>query len=433
MHLEQALPKRIAMLHYTCPPVVGGVESVMAAHARLFAAAGFQVGVIAGRGPAPQNEPANIQTIIEPLIDSKNEQLLAFNTDLDRGVVPAGFSDLEEAIFRRLKILLAGYDACIVHNALVLHKNLPLTAALLRVAEALPEIKFISWCHDLAWTNELYASVLHDGWPWDLLRTASPHFTYVAISPQRQQEIAATLRPALPFSSIPVVPNGIAFADFLKLGNKTRTVLAAAGLDKAFQDSLILLLPARITRRKNIELAVRVAAELKRQGQPLRMVVTGPPGPHNPKNDEYVRELLALRTQLAVEDEVVFLMERWQDEAGRPRTLSDEVIADLYRCADALFFPSSQEGFGIPILEAGLVRLPIFCTRLEPFVEVADETPCYFQPEDDPAEIAYLIRETLAQNMQFRLRRRVIENYTWESIFEKQIKPLTSEGEHNGS
>jgi len=41
---------KIAMLHYTCPPVVGGVEAVMADHARLFAARGYQVTVITGRG-----------------------------------------------------------------------------------------------------------------------------------------------------------------------------------------------------------------------------------------------------------------------------------------------------------------------------------------------------------------------------------------------
>jgi mannosylglucosylglycerate synthase len=230
---------------------------------------------------------------------------------------------------------------------------------------------------------------------------------------------------ALPMESIPVVPNGVALADFLKLGQETRAVLAAAELDRAWQAGvLFLLLPARITRRKNIELGLRVAAELKRQGQAVRLVVTGPPGPHNPKNDEYVRELLALRTALEVEEEVVFLMERWQEQDGRPRTLPDEVIADLYRCADALFFPSTQEGFGIPILEAGLVRLPIFCTRLQPFVEVAGDTPYYFDPQDDPADIAELIRERLAQNVQYELRRRVIENYTWEGVFEKQIKPL---------
>lgn len=419
------------MLHYTCPPVVGGVEAVMAAHARLFASAGYEVTVIAGRGPAPQPEPPKIHTVIVPLIDSKNEELLAINQQLDAGEVPERFEPFAEAIYRRLKDQLKGFEACIVHNAFTLHKNLPLTAALFRLAADLPEVRFISWCHDLAWTNPLYAPVLYNGKPWDLLRTVAPGVTYVAISPQRQGEILETFQPKLAVEAVPVIPNGVAFADFLKLGQETLAVLAAAELDRAIQEkALLLLLPARITRRKNIELAVRVAAALKKRGQPVRMIVTGPPGPHNPKNDVYVRELLALREELGVEQEVVFLMERWQDEQGRPRTISDEVIADLYRVGDALFFPSSQEGFGIPLLEAGLARIPAFCSRLNPFVEIAGELPYYFDPESAPESVAGLILEKLAANDQYRLRRVVLENYTWESIFEQQLKPLVSQYSH---
>ena len=42
--------RRIALVHYSAPPVVGGVESVLAHHARLMADAGHSVQIIAGRG-----------------------------------------------------------------------------------------------------------------------------------------------------------------------------------------------------------------------------------------------------------------------------------------------------------------------------------------------------------------------------------------------
>jgi hypothetical protein len=42
----------IALLHYSVPPVVGGVESVLAQHARLIAGAGHAVRALAGRGAA---------------------------------------------------------------------------------------------------------------------------------------------------------------------------------------------------------------------------------------------------------------------------------------------------------------------------------------------------------------------------------------------
>jgi glycosyltransferase involved in cell wall biosynthesis len=419
------MPGKIAILHYTCPPVVGGVEAIMAAHARLFAAAGYEVTLFAGRGPIPASEQANIQTVIEPLIDSKNERLLQLNGALDRGELPAGFEDSKQAIYRSLRPQLVGYDACIVHNAFTLHKNLPLTAALFDMARDLPRTRFVAWCHDLAWTNELYAPVMHPGYPWDLLRTAAPGVTYVAISPQRKLEILESFQPAPPADQVPVVPNGMAYADFMKLGTEARQILEQTGLAAAQRHrAWLLLLPARLTRRKNIELALQVVAALKKMEHPARLVVTGPPGPHNPKNDEYVRELLDLRQKLGVEDEVVFLMEAWQDAAGLPQTLGDETIADLYRVADLLFFPSTQEGFGLPIIEAGLIRLPIFSTRLAPFVEIAGDTLSYFEPSDPPEKIARQIIAECTANRQFHLRRHVLENYTWESIFENQIIPL---------
>ena len=40
---------RIVMLHYTAPPIVGGVEAVMEEQGRLFREAGFPVLMVAGQ------------------------------------------------------------------------------------------------------------------------------------------------------------------------------------------------------------------------------------------------------------------------------------------------------------------------------------------------------------------------------------------------
>ena len=50
----------------------------------------------------------------------------------------------------------------------------------------------------------------------------------------------------------------------------------------------LLLLPARITRRKNIELGILIAGAMRQQGARPRLIVTGPPGPHNPTNSAYL-------------------------------------------------------------------------------------------------------------------------------------------------
>ena len=419
---------KIAILHYTAPPIVGGVETVIKAHAQLFDAKGYQVKIIAGRGVTPQDQKVvvaeGIETIIEPLIDSKNDRINKLNQGLDRGEIPEDFARLEDAIFERLKTLLADCTACIIHNVLTLHKNLALTAALFRLADTIP-VKFIAWCHDLAWTNPLYLPVLYPHQPWTLLKTAHPAIIYVAISPQRQQEILDTLQPKLPLDQIPIVPNGVALEEFLGVDTTTTAILKAANLDVARQEkAIIFLLPSRITRRKNIELAIEVIAALKTQGYQTRLIITGPPGPHNPKNDEYVQELIILRQRLNVVKEVIFLIECWLDQVGNPQSVDDSTIAALYRYCDAMLMPSSQEGFGIPILEAALARMPIFCTKLDPFQELALQDVTYFELADNPSQIAAQILQQLETDATFRLRQRILTNYSWDSIFQQKIEPL---------
>ena len=43
-------PPKTAFLHYTAPPIVGGVEAVIQAHSQVFLEAGYPVTVVAGWG-----------------------------------------------------------------------------------------------------------------------------------------------------------------------------------------------------------------------------------------------------------------------------------------------------------------------------------------------------------------------------------------------
>ena len=67
----------VALLHYSAPPIVGGVESVLGYHARLMADAGHQVRIVAARGE--QTDP-RIPFIHVPLTDSRHPEILELNT-----------------------------------------------------------------------------------------------------------------------------------------------------------------------------------------------------------------------------------------------------------------------------------------------------------------------------------------------------------------
>jgi len=280
---------RVSILHYAGPPIVGGVESTIYHHARLLAGAGFRVQVVAGRGE-PFHPHVPFHRI--PEIDSRHPEVLEVGAALACGEVPPAFYTLRDRLVGRLWPLLAESDVCIVHNAVTLHKNLPLTGALRMLADE-GVARLIAWCHDFAWQDVLYTPDLHPGYPWDLLRTPWPGVRYVVVSTDGQRRLAALLN--IPESAVRVVRPGVDVAEFLKLGPETRRLVEALDLLSAHP---LMLLPARITRRKNIEFAIRVTAALARHKPRAALLVTGPPGPHNPKNVAYLRSLRDLREDL---------------------------------------------------------------------------------------------------------------------------------------
>jgi len=409
------MTKHIAILHYASPPTIGGVESMIDHQARGLAKLGYGVRVVSGVG---ESFDPRIETHINPLFSSTHAEILAIKAELDQGRVSSTFYALVEHLIEALREALVNCDVCIAHNIPSLNKNLPLTTALASLNE-MGMIRLIAWCSDLAWTNSQYQPELHPGEPWDLLRHVWPDTPYVTISESRRTELAALLD--LPPASITVIPPGVDPSRFFRWTPTTEYLVNKLGLLDA--DGL-LLLPARLTRRKNIGLALRVLAALREQSAcDFRLIVTGPPGPHNPGNLGYLGELLDLRRELQLEDAAHFFYEYGKDDQSL--ILDDDVVGDLYRLADALFFPSIQEGFGIPILEAGLTGIPIFCADIPPLRITGQADVTYFDAIDEPAEnIAERVLAVLEADTAFRLRRRVRRSFRWDTLIRENLVPL---------
>lgn len=409
MHASQKL---IGLIHFTAPPVVGGVENILGHHARLMDEAGHLVRIIAGRGG---EHFTSIQFVYLPLADSRHPEVLAVKAALDAGRVPEEFEKLVRKIKPKLAEAVEGLDILIAHNVCSLHKNLALTAALRHVCGQPGAPHLIIWHHDLAWTSHRYQGEMHDGWPWNLIvedwREVQP--THVVVSELRRRELAERL--CIPPDSIHVVPSGLNTEQFFKLEPQTSELIDRTKYQNAAPR---LFLPVRITRRKNIELAVRTVAAMRQTEPQTGLIITGPPGPHNPANHAYFDELLQLRKRLGVEGQVHFLADIVTEY------LPEVVIADLYRVADALLLPSWEEGFGIPMLEAGLVGLPIFCADIPVLHEIAGSHAVFFSPEIEPAELAQLILKELGANGTYQLKRRIRRRYTWSGIFAERIAPL---------
>lgn len=189
---------------------------------------------------------------------------------------------------------------------------------------------------------------------------------------------------------------------------------------------LLLLLPARITCLKNIELGIEVIHALRERRIDAWLVVTGPSDPHYPGEVAYAQELKELCREREIEEEVIFMYEHGPHPSS-PLLLNDQMVNDLYQIADALFFPSRSEGFGIPMLEAGLARLPVFCSDIPPLREPAGEYAHFFGLDEDPSAIADLIMDIMRDDPTYGLRQRVLQRHTWRGVMSELIEPLIDE------
>ncbi len=408
---------KIAILHYSTAPVVGGVESVIQAHLEQFVAAGFNLTVISGRGDAV-SLPEGVSFISIPEIDTLHPGIAAQTEDLNRGIVPADFEQMTGQLMDKLHPVLKDVDHLIVHNVLTKHFNLPLTAALFRLMDAGVLKHVVAICHDLTWSSPNSRNKVFPAYPWELLKTIHARVTYVAISMKRQQEIHETF--GLPVEKIPILYNGVDTKNLLNLTAEGRELIDQMRL---LESDLIMLMPVRVTQAKNIELALRLTAALKKTGCAPKLVVTGPPDPHSEASLAYYQTLRDLRSQLGVENEAFFVYESGNTQDGG-RMVDMPVVSDLLRVSDLMLMPSHREGFGMPILEAGLLGIPIFSTAVPAAVEIAKENFHLIQADADPEQLAKLIVDTLGTKSEHCLRVEVRRNYTWKRVFEKDLLPL---------
>jgi glycosyltransferase involved in cell wall biosynthesis len=396
--------------------VIGGVETILYEQARRLSARGHPVTILAGRG-GPLPSPTTIQLVLIPELDSKHPDVTQVRDSLDRGAIPGELERLRSYLHARLEPQLAQLDVLIVHNALSLHFNLALTSVLWELADH-PGLRIISWMHDLSWSNPLYQPLMHDGEPWSYLRRQHHRVTPVFISSQRMAEWEGLT--GMRQDPASVIPNGIDPDGLLRIGAATRGLVQRYQIDKV---DVVLLAPVRITKRKNLEWSIQAAAAVRNTGKTVRLLITGPPGPHNPRAQDYVSELKTLTHNLDLEESVCFLFEMQPAPELGAYAIDASTLSDLYMLCDVVTLPSTSEGFGLPLAEAALFRAPVVCTDLPAFREVSSIGPRFVPVTDGSAGFTHAVLAALNEDS-VRMRRQILHELSWDSIIEERLEPL---------
>jgi glycosyltransferase involved in cell wall biosynthesis len=155
-------------------------------------------------------------------------------------------------------------------------------------------------------------------------------------------------------------------------------------------------------------------------GEPRRPFLLYPANPWPHKNHDRLFEAFRLVRQSRPELRLVLTgtgLERLgplpQGVEARGR-VSREELAELYRTASALVFPSLYEGFGQPPLEAMASGTPVAVSRAGSLPEVCGDAALYFEPTsvDEIAEAILAVLERPGHLIERGLARAA--RFTWD-------------------
>jgi glycosyltransferase involved in cell wall biosynthesis len=165
---------------------------------------------------------------------------------------------------------------------------------------------------------------------------------------------------------------------------------------------------------KNHERLLRAFARFHTAHRDYRLVLAGMPGFHADAVQRTVSEL-GLGSAVRITGWI-------------PR---DELL-DLYRRAAAFVYPSTFEGFGMPVLEAMAAGVPLACSNIEPLASITAGAAVLFPPDDEGALAAALDRVTSDTSLVATGRERA-RQFTWDECARRTLAALTEGSLRAGS
>lgn len=107
-------------------------------------------------------------------------------------------------------------------------------------------------------------------------------------------------------------------------------------------------------------------------------------------------------------------------------TVNDSELHNYLSYAQALLFPTFAEGYGLPLIEALSINVPVLCSNLDVFHEIALNVPEYIDPIDGKAWLDMIIEYTQEDSLLRNAQLKRIQQFTipkWENHF-KQVDAL---------
>jgi len=103
----------------------------------------------------------------------------------------------------------------------------------------------------------------------------------------------------------------------------------------------------------------------------------------------------------------------------------DRELFQLYNQAYAFIFPSLEEGFGLPLLEAATAGCPILCSDIAVFREIAGDSALYFDPrskESFTGQVQTVLSGETRRNDLIARGTQNLKRFSWEDAAQKTLE-----------
>ncbi len=159
--------------------------------------------------------------------------------------------------------------------------------------------------------------------------------------------------------------------------------------------------------RKNVALAIDAFAAIADLSKQLKLVLVG-------KHNNYAWEMQKVVKDLRLEEQVLF-----------PGYVPDKELSTLYSVATGFLFPSSAEGFGLPLVEAMATGCPVIASDMKVFHEIGGDALSYVDVNDVDQISGRMLKfledkDFSAGYSRIGLARSL--DYDWEKAAEKTVK-----------
>lgn len=407
----------IGLVHYTYPPVIGGVEKIVFDHTQLFEKYGYETHIFAGEGKN-NNRKIHLEIIPEFRSLGITNQILR-DQILTQSAFPPDFFQQADKIYKKIETVFAPIDIFFIHNVLTLTFNPCLNQALITYIRNHKEKKYVIWVHDVILDSIRKKRTFKNSQVEKLFYQPIPDTRYVGISHFLKKTLVEEI--GFPQNGVTVIPNGVDINTVLNLHPTTEKIISKYDLLKF---DPVLLLPTKIMRQKNIDLCLDITNQIKKLGKNPLLIITAMNFPHN-KDFSYVQEILNLINRFEIKKNVILLHNEVEDNY---RDMEYKIVDDFYRLSDVVLFLSSFENFGLPLLESGITKTPILVNNLEVFKEIEAKNIYYADIENENAEeLVKKVLKIIEENPQISFFRKLKKEYNFDHIFQTKIIPLIDE------